>query len=197
MRQRRFAAFIAIAVSPLLLMPIGYYCFFAYVRHEHFYHGFPTSYWARAIKRWDPRASRTQSVVPYLDTVLTYLGFLGEPAILAMEPDSEALPVLLDLAVSDDAEVQSQAVVTLATRYGQFPFWEGGIGKRYGNQSMLACGGALGDTTYHLFLVDSNGRLLDNLSCSIESRLTRWWYHGEFRVDILAEVEQDGADIVV
>ena len=201
MKRKRFALLIGIASAVILMMPVGYYCFFTFVRNEHFYRGFPTSYWERAIKRWDPRASRAPSSVPYLDSLLTYLGLFGEPAILEVKPSKAALPVLVDLILSDDADVRAQAIGSLARSYELFLFCDDGNAKRYSNQVALVCRQGLlsipGWDTYYLFLVDPSGRLLDKLSCSIESRLTCSWYFGVFSAKFSTERETDVGDIVI
>src|SRR5438876_434482 len=95
---------LAILASLLLLIPAGYYGYFAFWRHEHFYRGLPTSHWGHAIKRWTPWSSVPPSSIPYFDTFLSYLGFRGYPTVL--EGSDAALPVLLDLIWVVDAKVR-------------------------------------------------------------------------------------------
>jgi hypothetical protein len=169
MKRRRFAALIAIAVSPLLLLPLGYYAFFAFVRHKHFYHAFPTSYWAQAVRHWDPSASRMPSSVPYADAVLDYLGFGVTPAIA--QGDEAAIPVLLRLIWNEDKDVGSRACVALAHSIPEMKddaTARGYAGEAFVFQNRIIL--CLVDTRYKthtfLILIDQAGRYLDDLDCT-------------------------------
>jgi hypothetical protein len=106
MKKKRVALIGASAI--VFLTPVSYYCFFALVRHEHFFRGLPTSHWERAIIRWhNEQSNQPPSTIPYFDTVTTSLGFRGEPAVLRGGRGSA--PVLLDLLDSEDPVVRLTA----------------------------------------------------------------------------------------
>jgi hypothetical protein len=135
----------------LLLLPVGYYCFFALVRHEHFYKGLPTSYWARAVKRWDPPVS------------------LEIPDIARGE--KAAIPVLLQLIWNADEDVSSRACVVLARTIPEMK--ERMRGSAYvgtadelDNRVILCLSNTSYKTNTLLILIDKTGGYLDDLNCS-------------------------------
>jgi hypothetical protein len=174
---------VGISLGFALLMPFGYHAFFAFVRNEHFYRCFPTSYWERAIKRWHADGSSPHTSSPYIEAALKYLGLRGEPAIF--EPDDCATPVLLDLIRSEDNHVRCAAIFRLAEtllyRTCQSPFWSCGDGavalslpQNSGNQTLLVLRnwrhfGERDQDTHDLVLIDEKGHLLDRLSWSIDN----------------------------
>src|SRR5262245_1852977 len=105
-RTKKRVAAVACAML-FLLMPVSYYCFFAFVRHEHFYHGLPTSYWERtgekcydglpasywklAFDEWNPRVSVDKGKNP------------GFPP-----------PILLSLILDEDKDTSVKAAAMLA-----------------------------------------------------------------------------------
>jgi hypothetical protein len=113
MRKKRAALICALGVVLVMLLPVGSYCYFAFVRHEHFYYGYPTSYWERAVRRWRVDMQTWPRPKPsYFDKLLAYLEDDEGPAVLS--GDKAAVPVLMDLIWSDDTEVASTAAGRLA-----------------------------------------------------------------------------------
>ena len=181
MKRKRFALLIGIASAVIPMMPVGYYCFFAFVRNEHFYRGFPTSYWERAIKRWKTQVPIQVAGFPYIAAALNLLTLQDEPAVL--EADDDAGPVLVDLFRSETAEVRRAAVLHLAdtrlhgeeTAFGEIAqeAYALNLPASYCNQVMLVLVNwrqlDFDPYTDDLVLIDGRGRLLDHLSCSIEN----------------------------
>jgi hypothetical protein len=196
MRNKRIALIAAAAL--LLLMPAGYYVFFAFVRHEHFYRGFPTSHWERAIQRWSPSFSVGPSFIPQVDSLLRYLGLHGgTPAVL--EGDKAAVPVLLDLIWAGDDSTRSRATVAL-WRSGKAHsplaccFYEGYVIKLQDDGATrlaLILGDAapisIGDYTRYIVLMSESGESLDCVTCSVSAKLSA----------VPKVVERDGAQLVV
>jgi hypothetical protein len=107
---------LAILAALVLLLPTaGYYAYYGLIRKEHFYRGLPASYWEAGIRRWEHRD--LFAAPSHLDTLLTYLGFRGEPAIL--NGDKAANPVLLDLLFASDKDVRSRATCALAGDFNE------------------------------------------------------------------------------
>jgi HEAT repeat protein len=99
-----------VLVLPWLLW--GGYAGLAVLRHEHIYHGLPTSYWERAVRAWLPPFEPLPDWVPdCLAPMAQYFGLTGRPAVL--ESDPAAVPVLGDLLRSDDAHVRELAAHTI------------------------------------------------------------------------------------
>jgi hypothetical protein len=197
--KKRFALIATVSgIAVVLLTPVSYYCFFALVRHEHFYHGLPTSYWARAIKRWDPDSSRTPSSVPYLDTVLNYLGFTGVPSVA--QGDVAAVPVLLQLIATSDKEVAPKACLALAQSIPdakkEINLWESreGYAANLGNRIIIGLPyvetwGLAG----FLILIEPDGRYLDCLDFSIRVQSRHFAFAGQFE----HAVEKNETQLVV
>src|SRR2546423_648071 len=97
--RRNMRTVLIVTISVVALIAVGYYPYFAWVRHEHFYRGLPTSHWAATIKRWSQDDSHKSPTIVQLDAVLKYLGLAGPPAVLS--GDNTAVPVLLDLVVNE------------------------------------------------------------------------------------------------
>jgi hypothetical protein len=197
---------IAIAVGLCLLMPVGYYGYFAWVRHEHFYHGLPSSRWGRAIKPRTALKSAPPSSIPYVDSFLTYLGFRGEPAVLS--GDEAAVPVLLDLIWHPDDEISSPAAHALTQtrvpatfRSGDSPRWVEDHAERVEDKIVLVAKNGFvpipGSDSRRLILMDNKGWFLDKVACWIDSRLTRGWgRNGSFRVERCQAPQPDGAQFI-
>jgi len=186
-------------------MPVGYYGYFAWVRHEHFHRGYPTSHWGRAIKHWKPDSPPPPSSIPYLDSFLTYLGFRGEAAVLSGE--EEAVPVLLDLIWNLDDEISSPAahVLTLTrlptTFRGDWPGWGEDHAERAEGRIVILARDRFvpvpGSDSRRLVLLNDKGQFLDIIECAINSRLTYGRVHrGTFHLERCTGREQDGAQFV-
>jgi HEAT repeat protein len=98
-------------VGLLLALPWllwGTYALLALFRHEHFYHGLPSSYWERAVRAWPAAEPPWLDGAPPLLIALTdYLGLLGkEPAVF--RGGQAAVPVLGDLLRSRDPRVRRE-----------------------------------------------------------------------------------------
>jgi hypothetical protein len=183
-------------VTLLLLMPVGYYSFFALVRHEHFFHGLPSSHWGRAIKQW-PHDSPPPSSIPYLDLFLTYLGLRNNPAVLG--GDVAAVPVLLDLIWNADDQIASPAThaltLTCMPPSSRFDLQFSGEyhAERVQNRILVVAKNHAGDSR-RLILIEDKGRLLDSVECSIDPRLRLWGYPiGSVRVERCETPQPDGA----
>jgi HEAT repeat protein len=109
--RRRWVLTGVVLMMPLLLW--GGYLGPALLRQERFYHGLPSSYWARAVRRWHRASSRRHQRSPaWFDAVMMYSGLRGEPAVLQGDP--AAVPVLADLARNSDENVRWRAGRALA-----------------------------------------------------------------------------------
>jgi hypothetical protein len=99
-RRRRSLLWLAVA---LLLLP-AYVVVPALLRHEHFYHGFPSAYWASAVNQWAGTQDGTEAGRPTpLDRLKVLLHLDSEPTVLS--GDFDAAPVLLELLASREKRV--------------------------------------------------------------------------------------------
>jgi HEAT repeat protein len=85
------------------------YALLAILRHEHFFHGLPSSYWAERVHRWPaPEPMWLDGAPTQAITVADYLGLRGkEPVVLTGGPG--AVGVLCDLLHSPDPHVRREA----------------------------------------------------------------------------------------
>jgi hypothetical protein len=111
MKRKRLILLLVIVVGAFLLIPAATYVFFRLVRHEHFYLGFPSSFWARQVRLNDLARSEEWLSLPYTDEVRGYLGF-EEGDVLP--PDKTTIPVLMDLLGHADPKVTQYAAQQLA-----------------------------------------------------------------------------------
>jgi len=194
--MKKRIAFIA-PVAVFALTPVGYYCFFAFIRDEHFYHGLPSSHWGRAIKYWTSHKSSPPSYIPYLDSFLTYVGFRGKPAVL--RTDEAAIPVLLDLVSAADDSSSYRAATALARivwtgnsvaemEVQPLPVEADGIRFVVLIVQPLLIGGEDRQT----LLLDQRGHLLDTLSCYIGQGSS-----GSQETEVAHDSEDDGATLVI
>jgi hypothetical protein len=183
----------------LLLTPVTYYGFFAYVRHEHFYHGLPSSYWLRVLQAYDGPSSTSLTGIPALDTVCSYFGLNGRPPILRR--DTAAIPVLLDLVSAAEGRARYRAATALARNVwsdgpiGELEARPLAVQSKGGRFVVLVLQRALlmnhEKEEQTLLLLDPNGQLLDTLSCL--SRSESWGLETE----VCEDSEEDGANVVI
>jgi HEAT repeat protein len=120
MKKRRLPR-VLLFPAILLLLPFLFWASYAAIsllQGEHFYHGLPTSHWARATRRWlrseDGWLRKQLPWVPvWFDGPLAYLGFAGKPAVL--NGDVAAVPVLVDLLREEEMGARSIAAETLGS----------------------------------------------------------------------------------
>jgi hypothetical protein len=110
-RKAKWVVVVAAMVLGLAAVP-AVYVLQAGKRGEHFYRGFPSSYWEGRLKSWANNPVGQFHSVPLLNRVVAYFGLSGRPAILDAH-DSSAVPVLLDLYKSKDDRVRHQAIDAL------------------------------------------------------------------------------------
>jgi hypothetical protein len=218
--MRKRLAF-AILAALLLLAPAAYYGYFAWERHEHFYHGLPTSYWEGIIRRWndydytpptiaatrpwDPTTWKPFCWLPYAANISRHLGLGDKPAIL--RGDRAAAPVLLDLSWSRDNRVASQSAVALLKCSAEGKRLDVSDGyairlvdaeKRY--LVLVLDNGrcersSFSDDSCCLVLMDDTGKYLDCVTCSIYCKLVPRFmtFSDVFHPEVLASQKGDGA----
>jgi hypothetical protein len=204
MTKKRVAFIVADACAMLLIVtPVAYYCFYAVIRHEHFYHGLPSSRWSRVIKHWTLHKPSPPSSIPYLDLVLTSLGFRGTPAVLSR--DEAAVPALLDLIWNEDDEISSLAAYALlstrtpATLRDQWRNWGAVYAVRVQDRIVLTSSHAdiAGEDSHRLVLMDGKGEFLDSLECSIQNQFTYFVNHPRtFWLELCQTPQSDGAHCI-
>jgi hypothetical protein len=204
MTKKRVAFIVAVACAMLsIVTPVGYYCSYALIRHEHFYRGLPSSRWSRVIKHWTLHKSSPPSSIPHLDSVLTSLGFRGTPAVLSR--DEAAVPVLLDLIWNEDDEISSLAAYALlstrmpATLGDQWIRWGEIHAVQVQDKIVLTSSDAdlAGEDSHRLVLMDGKGEFLDSLECSIQSQFTHFVNHPRtFWVELCQTPQSDGAHCI-
>jgi hypothetical protein len=176
--RRYLRAVVLVALASLPLMPAAYYGFFAYVRHEHFYRGLPTSYWELVLRQWNPDVACEPSEIPYFKDVLSYIGFRDAPSVLS--GDREAIPLLMDLIWSKEPVVRSYACHSLAGIAVREAIISGISSIQIGGSGSATALGQGRDRVIMLsfasysyedfILIDSAARYLDTISCRFHPR---------------------------
>jgi HEAT repeat protein len=111
MTKRRLLWILGLAAF-LVALPFVLWAGYAAVavfQGQHFYHGLPSSHWARAVRRAHREDKDRLSVGPVW--LREALGLGGCPAIL--RPDPAAVPVLIDLFRDDEKKVRLSAALTI------------------------------------------------------------------------------------
>jgi hypothetical protein len=98
-----------------LLFALVFTCFWASYSIEHWFRGFPSSYWAERVRRWHKAglADRFRSAtgIERIDDWLSDCGLAGMPRVLVGQ--AAAIPVLLDILKNPDSGVRLEAAEAL------------------------------------------------------------------------------------
>jgi hypothetical protein len=177
---------------------------------EHSYAGLSTSEWRREIKEWLAQANEAMRKAPDVK-----LAIIPEwPQVLGAtlgKRDPTATLVVLDLLREDKADGTREEAISAVAGYV--------LGEPFVHQHRARILTIHSDGTtytvvilrgedrsqgaretstdaYFFLLFDSQGRLRDQLCCSIDGRLNGWWTDQKFRADLLSEDQTDGAQLV-
>jgi hypothetical protein len=116
MSKRRvlWTAFLLVAVLVALpFLPLRIYVLLGMLRREPFFRGLPASYWHGAVRSWC-QSERGTKPVPYGARLMRkYFGWGVRPAVLWCR-EREAVPVLLVLLRTEDADVREEVAQTLS-----------------------------------------------------------------------------------
>jgi hypothetical protein len=205
---------LAVALLLILLAIPGYWVLPGLVRHEHFYHGLPSSYWTSDIRNRIERDERRKAGQFSLLDELGSLASRGtKPSVLRGDP--AAVPVLIEVLADADPAVRIAAFRALAWAQGwadDFSLTHLAAGRKRqlcscaearlfpvdsgeGRFLILAdiyCGLLMGGSVQSVYLLDKNGNLLDSVSCELDIG-----GRGLRGPKYQSRVERDGAQILV